>query len=404
MSTSEHSKKANDARGPTPVCERSSYDVLEVAPDATREEIEAAYRRALRIIEGNSLGGYLMLDPEARESAKREVERAFQVLTNPQERARLDREASGEQEPPRESASEKGGRRARRRRKREAARRARAERSASESQVPRSSDAPTLPVRPALEEDADEQAVTLITSAEAEPILDDDPLELPPAPTPPAVKAAPAVKPAPAAEVPVVAEKVAEKPAAKVAAKVAEKPPPLPPKSGKPKKPLLRFLSPVVEVVEPEPSANPPTPDAPSQRLPPSPAEASEPGSEPSAPPVSRKPWLYSDAGTEGVAEPRVISRANEESDEEVSLPPESEINGGVIRRLREARGISLEELAEQTHIRKTYLKAIEEQNLDELPARVYLRGFLTQIARVLKVDKRRLAEGYMSFVGRFGK
>lgn len=383
MSTSEQSTKPSDARGPTPVRERSCYDVLEVTPNATREEIEAAYRRALRIIEGNSLGGYLMLDPEARESAKREVERAFQVLTNPQERARVDRELGGEREP-RENQADKGGRRARRRRKREAARRARAERMALESSPPVAADAPTLPARPALDEDVDEQAVTVITSAEAEPILEDDPLELPPA------------APVPSAE-------PTREPAAKPVVVTKPSPPPLPTKS---KKPRLRFLSPVVEST-PTPSAPPRTAPAPA----PSPAErAVEPPPLESArgesqPPTSRKPWLYSDAGSEAVAEPRVIARASDGSgDDEMALPPESEINGGVIRRLREARGISLDELAEQTHIRKSYLKAIEEQNLDELPARVYLRGFLTQIARVLKVDKKRLAEGYMSFVGRFGK
>ena len=32
-----------------------------------------------------------------------------------------------------------------------------------------------------------------------------------------------------------------------------------------------------------------------------------------------------------------------------------------------------------------------------------YLRGFLTQIARVLKVDRARLAEGYLQFVEKNG-
>jgi hypothetical protein len=81
----------------------------------------------------------------------------------------------------------------------------------------------------------------------------------------------------------------------------------------------------------------------------------------------------------------------------------DGEVNGQVLKKLREARGLSLDELAELTKIRRPYLQAIEDQDLENLPARVYLRGFLTQIARALRVDKGRLAEGYVAFVARFG-
>lgn len=82
----------------------------------------------------------------------------------------------------------------------------------------------------------------------------------------------------------------------------------------------------------------------------------------------------------------------------------DGEVNGQTIRRLREARKMSLIELAELTKIRKPYLTAIEEQDVENLPSGVYLRGFLTQIARVLRVDKVKLAEGYLAFIARFGR
>jgi hypothetical protein len=80
----------------------------------------------------------------------------------------------------------------------------------------------------------------------------------------------------------------------------------------------------------------------------------------------------------------------------------EGEVNGQVLKKLREARGLTLDELAELTKIRRPYLQAIEEQDLENLPSRVFLRGFLTQIGRALRVDKTRLAEGYVAFVDRF--
>jgi hypothetical protein len=79
------------------------------------------------------------------------------------------------------------------------------------------------------------------------------------------------------------------------------------------------------------------------------------------------------------------------------------EVNGQVVRRLREEQAMSLETLAEHTKIRIDVLKAIEANDVGALPARVYLRGFLTQIARVLHVDKDQLANGYLNFVERFG-
>jgi hypothetical protein len=82
----------------------------------------------------------------------------------------------------------------------------------------------------------------------------------------------------------------------------------------------------------------------------------------------------------------------------------DGEVNGQTLRRLREARSLTIDELAEATKIRRPYLAAIEEQDLDALPSRVYLRGFLTQIARVLRVDKQKLADGYLAFIARFGR
>ena len=81
----------------------------------------------------------------------------------------------------------------------------------------------------------------------------------------------------------------------------------------------------------------------------------------------------------------------------------DGEVNGQTLRRLREYRGLSLDELAEATKIRRPYLAAIEALDFEHLPSRVYLRGFLTQIARVLRVDKNRLADGYLAFIARFG-
>ena len=102
--------------------------------------------------------------------------------------------------------------------------------------------------------------------------------------------------------------------------------------------------------------------------------------------------------------EVHVFLRRNVEDDINDMVKAENEINGSVIRRVREARGVTIEELSEQTKVSKSVLRAIEAHEFDALPARVYLRGFLTQVARVLRVDKKRVADGYLSFVERHGR
>jgi cytoskeletal protein RodZ len=59
---------------------------------------------------------------------------------------------------------------------------------------------------------------------------------------------------------------------------------------------------------------------------------------------------------------------------------------GPGIRRVREAKRISLEDLSDFTRISRTYLHALEEENYSKLPAVVYVRGFLQQVSRRLKL------------------
>lgn len=75
----------------------------------------------------------------------------------------------------------------------------------------------------------------------------------------------------------------------------------------------------------------------------------------------------------------------------------EKDWKGGLIRQIRELRKVSIEELSEGTKISKSYLLAIEEENMGKLPAPVYLRGFLVQIARTLKIPHEPLVSEYIT-------
>jgi flagellar biosynthesis protein FlhG len=72
-------------------------------------------------------------------------------------------------------------------------------------------------------------------------------------------------------------------------------------------------------------------------------------------------------------------------------------LSGAELRRIREARGVSLRHIASVTKIGMRYLEYLEEDRFELLPAPVYLRGFLQEYARLVSIDPRRAADAYMS-------
>jgi flagellar biosynthesis protein FlhG len=72
-------------------------------------------------------------------------------------------------------------------------------------------------------------------------------------------------------------------------------------------------------------------------------------------------------------------------------------LTGADLRKIREARGISLRHIASVTKIGLRFLEYVEEDRFALLPAPVYLRGFLQEYARLVAIDPRRAADAYMS-------
>jgi len=61
---------------------------------------------------------------------------------------------------------------------------------------------------------------------------------------------------------------------------------------------------------------------------------------------------------------------------------------GNFLRERREARGISLIEVEKDLKIRKKYLQALEEGNIDTMPCKTYLIGYLRNYSKYLGIDK----------------
>jgi curved DNA-binding protein CbpA len=92
------------------------------------------------------------------------------------------------------------------------------------------------------------------------------------------------------------------------------------------------------------------------------------------------------------------MEREPEPPSQAAAVSPElpSEINGPALRRVREARGLSLTRIAEITKIGVRHLEYIEGDRFDFLPPMAYLRGFLQQYALLVGLDPRSVADGYM--------
>ena len=70
--------------------------------------------------------------------------------------------------------------------------------------------------------------------------------------------------------------------------------------------------------------------------------------------------------------------------------------DGARLRRNRLQRGVDLEQIARVTKVNPTYLRFIEEDRYDALPAAVYVRGFVTAYARCLGLKPDRVVTDYM--------
>jgi len=73
---------------------------------------------------------------------------------------------------------------------------------------------------------------------------------------------------------------------------------------------------------------------------------------------------------------------------------------GESLKREREMRGVTLEEISAATRIATRFLKAIENEEWDQLPGGVFNRGFVRAVARYLGLDEESIVAEYTLVVG----
>jgi hypothetical protein len=80
-------------------------------------------------------------------------------------------------------------------------------------------------------------------------------------------------------------------------------------------------------------------------------------------------------------------------------VPEGAPWSGEVLRQVREARGVSVQQIAERTKVTRHHIENIEADRFGALPASVYLRGILLAMARELRLDGQKVARSYLERV-----
>ncbi len=73
--------------------------------------------------------------------------------------------------------------------------------------------------------------------------------------------------------------------------------------------------------------------------------------------------------------------------------------NGTFLKRVREYKELTVRRIHEITKINGYYITAIENMDVSSLPATVFIRGYVLQIAKALHLDEKKVADSYMKLL-----
>lgn len=295
------------------------FELLEVPPTATADEIRAAYERQLALYAPDSVALYVLEDPSQAEALRKLLVEAMEILTDGDLRAEYHQQLGL---PPPVIAP-----------------------------APAPAPLATVTELPVVEAAALAQGAAVASG----PALEE-----------------PATAPLPAPGMPMPVE------AAPVVTAATSPGGPLPEEPAAPELPPAELLpSNVIELVRPSGTAGP------------------EPRG---AVAVARQ-----GPGARAVVTLEDPSRTDPRN-RTVEITPDTEFNGELLRRVREGRGHSIQQMADRTRISSRHLENIEADRYGALPATVYLRGMLMSLAKELGLEPARVTRSYMDLVGRAGR
>jgi curved DNA-binding protein CbpA len=90
----------------------------------------------------------------------------------------------------------------------------------------------------------------------------------------------------------------------------------------------------------------------------------------------------------------KISHKVDEELEKEIKT--RTEWDGAFLKKVREYKQVSLEKMSEVTKVSSFYINAIEAMEPQNLPATVFVRGYVGQIAKTLGLNEKAVADSYM--------
>lgn len=90
----------------------------------------------------------------------------------------------------------------------------------------------------------------------------------------------------------------------------------------------------------------------------------------------------------------KISYKVNEAFEKEIKN--QTQWTGEFLKKVCDYKKVTIEMLSEKTKINPWYLKALETMDGNNLPAPVFVRGYIIQVARFLNLDDKAVADSYM--------
>lgn len=84
------------------------------------------------------------------------------------------------------------------------------------------------------------------------------------------------------------------------------------------------------------------------------------------------------------------------DSNMEAEIKGSENFTGPLLKKVRTYKQVSLDHMCDATRISRHYLIAVEEEDVKNLPAPVFVRGYVVHIAKLLGLDENKVASSYM--------